>query len=152
MNQRNDRPDLSGLTVLVIEDDADSREVLRVALQSHGASVLEAEEVMTAQECVRSLTVNLIVTDLALPGRDGAAFLKWLRQQPHDKGGNLPAIAVTAFDTRFPPTEVIGWAAYLRKPVDPNELVKTIAEILRLPGSAEGSSQSSAHSPASYSR
>ena len=51
-------------------------------------AVLEAEEVMTAQECVRRLKVNLIVTDLVLPGRDGAAFLKWLRQQPHDTGGN----------------------------------------------------------------
>ena len=84
MSAHRYRPDLSGFTVLVIEDDADARELLRVALQSHGASVLEAEEVMTAQECVRRLKVNLIVTDLVLPGRDGAAFLKWLRQQPHD--------------------------------------------------------------------
>ena len=88
MSAHRYRPDLSGFTVLVIEDDADARELLRVALQSHGASVLEAEEVMTAQECVRRLKVNLIVTDLVLPGRDGAAFLKWLRQQPHDTGGN----------------------------------------------------------------
>lgn len=139
MSAHTDRPDLSGLTVLVIEDDADARELLRVALQSHGASVLEAEEVMTAQECVRRLKVNLIVTDLVLPGRDGAAFLKWLRQQPHDAGGNLPVIAVTAFDKRFPPTEVSGWAAYLRKPVDPDALVRTIADILSLPGGVKDS-------------
>jgi CheY-like chemotaxis protein len=127
------RPDLSGLTVLVIEDDADCREVFHEALQSHGARVLEAEEVMTAQECVRSLKIDLVVTDLALPGRDGTTFLKWLRQQPHDKGGDLPAIAVTAFDKRFPPTEVTGWAAYLRKPVRPDDLVRTIADLLRGP-------------------
>ena len=94
---------------------------------------------MTAQECVRRLKVNLIVTDLVLPGRDGAAFLKWLRQQPHDTGGNLPAIVVTAFDERFPPTEVSGWAAYLRKPVDPDALVRTIADILSLPGGVKDS-------------
>jgi CheY-like chemotaxis protein len=127
------RPDLSGLTVLVIEDDADCREVFHETLQAHGARVLEAEEVMTAQECVRSLKVDLVVTDLALPGRDGTTFLKWLRQQPHDKGGDVPAIAVTAFDKRFPPTEVTGWAAYLRKPVRPDDLVRTIADLLNRP-------------------
>jgi CheY-like chemotaxis protein len=127
------RPDFSGLTVLVVEDDADCREVLHEVLQSHGASVLEAEEVMTAQECVRSLKIDLIVTDLALPGRDGATFLKWLRQQPHDKGGALPAIAVTAFDKRFPREEVTGCAAYLKKPVPPDHLVQTIADILNRP-------------------
>ena len=133
MNSDRARPDLCGLTVLVVEDDADNRELLRVALQSHGANVLEAEEVMTAQECVRSLKVDLVVTDLALPGRDGASLLKWLRGQPRERGGCLPAIAVTAFDQRFPPTELTGWAAYLRKPLDPYLLVTTIAEVLNLP-------------------
>ncbi len=133
VNSNAGRPDLFGLTVLVVEDDADNREMLRVALQCHGASVLEAEEVMTAQECVRSLKVDLVVTDLALPGRDGASFLKWLRERPREQGGCLPAIAVTAFDQRFPPTEVTGWAAYLRKPLDPHQLVTTIAEVLNLP-------------------
>jgi CheY-like chemotaxis protein len=128
-------PDLCGLTVLVVEDNAENRELLRVALQSHGANVLEAEEVMTAQECVRRLKVDLVVTDLALPGRDGASFLKWLRAQPREAGGCLPAIAVTAFDQRFPPTELSGWAAYLRKPLDPYQLVTTIAEVLNLPRS-----------------
>ena len=135
VNPNGADPDLCGLTVLVVEDDAENRELLRVALQSHGANVLEAEEVMTAQECVRRLKVDLVVTDLALPGRDGASFLKWLRAQPREAGGCLPAIAVTAFDQRFPPTELSGWAAYLRKPLDPYQLVTTIAEVLNLPRS-----------------
>jgi CheY-like chemotaxis protein len=132
---RNGAPDLSGLTVLVVEDDPESRDLFRTILQSRGATVLEAEEVLTAQEWVRSLKVDLIVTDLALPGRDGASLLKWLREQPGARGGTLPAIAVTAYDKRYPPTEVTGWAAYFRKPLDPDELVQTIAAILRGPGS-----------------
>jgi CheY-like chemotaxis protein len=135
VNSNDAHPDLCGLTVLVVEDDSDNRELLRVALQAHGASVVEAEEVMTAQACVRQLKIDLIVTDLALPGRDGASLLKWLRAQPREAGGCLPAIAVTAFDQRFPPTEVSGWAAYLRKPLDPHQLVTTIAEVLNLPKS-----------------
>jgi CheY-like chemotaxis protein len=131
---RHRHPDLSRLTVLVIEDDADCREAFQAALQSHGAHVLEATEVMTAQECVRSLKVDLVVTDLMLPGRDGAAFLKWLRARSADQGGHIPAIAVTAFDKRFPPAEVPGWTAYLRKPVRPDDLLRTVAEVLHLPG------------------
>ena len=46
----------------------------------------------------------------------------------------MPAIAVTAYDKRYPPTDVTGWAAYFRKPVDPEELVKTINAIVRGPG------------------
>jgi CheY-like chemotaxis protein len=136
VNSNGVEPRLSGLTVLVVEDDADNRELLRVALQSHGADVVEAEEVMTAQACVRQQKLDVVVTDLALPGRDGASFLKWLRAQPREAGGCLPAIAVTAFDQRFPPTQLTGWAAYLRKPVDPHQLVTTIADVLNLPRSA----------------
>jgi DNA-binding response OmpR family regulator len=131
---RTSLPDFSALTVLIVEDDADSRHLLREVLESCGAAVLEAEDVRTAEEYVSTLKMDLIVTDLALPGRDGASFLKWLREQPPDKGGTLPAIAVTAYDKRFPPTALSGWAAYFRKPLDPDEFVRTIAAILRRPG------------------
>jgi CheY-like chemotaxis protein len=87
---------------------------------------------------IRSHKLDVIVTDLMLPGRDGAAFLRWLRDQPHDRGGAVPAIAVTAYGKRYPATEVTGWAAYLQKPFDPDELVKTIAAILNLPRPRQG--------------
>lgn len=126
-------PDLSALTVLVIEDDPDSRELMRAILESCGAGVLEADNVPTAQEYVGTLRVDLVVTDLALPGADGASFLRWLREQPSERGGTLPAIAVTAYDQRYPPAEVPGWAAYFRKPIQPDEFLRTIADIMRPP-------------------
>jgi CheY-like chemotaxis protein len=128
------RPDFSALAVLVVEDDADSRDLMREVLQSCGATVLAAEDVGTAQRYVSTAKLDLIVTDLALPGVDGASFLTWLREQPSDRGGNLPAVAVTAYHERYPPTNVAGWAAYFRKPLDPHDLVRTIAAILRRPG------------------
>ena len=130
---RKSSPDLSGLTILVVEDDADSRNLLRDVLRSRGATVVEAEEVLTAQEYIRNLKVDLVVTDLALPGRDGVWLLKWLREQPRERGGTLPAIAVTAYDKRYPPTDLSGWAAYFGKPLDLGELVRTIAAILTRP-------------------
>ena len=124
-------PDFSDLTVLIVEDDADSRDLLREVLQACGAIVLEADNVRTAKECVSTLKTNLIVTDLALPGDDGASFLRWLREQPRDRGGTLPVIAVTAYSKDFPPTEVSGWAAYFKKPLNIDEFVNTIAAILK---------------------
>jgi DNA-binding response OmpR family regulator len=132
--------ELSGLTVLVVEDDTDSRELLRDVLQSRGATVLEAAEVLTAQEWIRTARVDVVVTDLALPGRDGVSLLKWLRDQPAERGGALPAIAITAYDKRYPPVEVSGWAAYFRKPLDLDEIVRTIGTILRPPSDRDSSS------------
>ena|SRR3989442_13560194 len=99
-NLRRNRPDLSALTWTIMRRVASSCELL----QSHGARVLEADDVRAAEGMVSTPKVDLIITDLAMPGRDGAAFLKWLREQPRDKGGALPAIAVTAYDKRSRPS------------------------------------------------
>lgn len=123
-------PDFSGLVVLVVEDDADSREFLRAVLERCGARVIEADNVPAARQYVETLKVNLIVTDLALPGEDGAALLKWLRGQPAEKGGAIPAIAVTAYYENYPPAQLSGWAAYFQKPLQIEQLVNTIAAIL----------------------
>jgi DNA-binding response OmpR family regulator len=124
--------------VVVVEDDADSRHLLYEVLQSCGATVLGAEDVRTAQRYFSTVKLDLVVTDLALPGLDGVAFLRWLREQPRARGGNVPVIAVTAYAERYPPTDVTGWAAYFRKPLNPTDLVRTIAAILRRPGPALG--------------
>ena len=56
--------------------------------------------------------LDLLVTDLGLPGETGAAFLSWLRMQPRDRGGSLPAVAVTGYPNEFPARRVGGFAAY----------------------------------------
>ena len=127
------RPDFSNRSVLIIEDDPDSREFLREVLTSCRATVLETDNVATAKDCVSNSKFDLIVTDLALPGEHGAAFLKWLRKQPREKGGDTLAIAVTAFYEDYPPANVTGWAAYLQKPVDPELFVRTVADLLKIP-------------------
>jgi len=129
----SDLPDFSGLLVLVVEDDTDSREFLRTVIERCGARVIEADNVPTARQYVETLKVDLIITDLALPGEDGARFLKWLRAQPAEKGGAIPAIAVTAYYESYPPTQLSGWAAYFQKPLQIEQLLDTIAAILGRP-------------------
>jgi CheY-like chemotaxis protein len=73
------------------------------------------------------------VTDLALPGEDGAEFLKWLRRQPRERGGSTLAVTVTAFYEDYPPANVAGWAAYFQKPIEIQQFVTTIADLMRIP-------------------
>ena len=124
-------PDFSGLLFLVVEDDADSREFLRTVLERCGARVVEADNVRTARQYIETLKIDLLVTDLALPHEDGAALLKWLRGLPAERGGAIPAIAVTGYYEKFPPAQLSGWAAYFQKPLQIEQLVETIAAILR---------------------
>lgn len=127
------RPNFSGLSILVVDDDKDNRTFLSEVLRACDAIVLEAENVAMAKAYVSTHPLNLVVTDLALPGEDGATFLKWLRQQPRERGGRIPAVVVTAFYEEYPLAEVPGWAAYFQKPVDMNQFVETVATILKVP-------------------
>ena len=126
-------PDFSRLTMLLVEDDLDSRQFLCEVLRACGATVLDTDNVAKAKEIVTSTRLDLIVTDLALPGEDGAAFLKWLRTPGRDKSRAVPVIAVTGFYETYPPAEVCGWAAYIQKPVGIEDFVRTIAAILKIP-------------------
>ena len=126
-------PNFGGLSILVVDDDKDNRAFLSEVLRACDAIVLDTDNIATAKAYVSAHKLNLVVTDLALPGEDGATFLKWLRQQPREQGGRIPAIVVTAFSEDYPLSEVLGWAAYFQKPVDMNQFLETVATILKVP-------------------
>jgi CheY-like chemotaxis protein len=136
------RPNFSSLTFLVVDDHEDGRMVLSEVLRACGATVLEASNIPTAKAYFRTRKLDLVVTDLALPGEDGAMFLKWLREQPREQGGGVAAVAVTAYYEDYPPTAIAGWAAYLQKPVELGHFVQTIAAILGIPRGAVPDTQS----------
>ena len=133
-------PNFTSLRILVVDDDKDNRTFLGEVLRACDAIVLEADNIATAKSCVSTHKLNLVVTDLALPGENGATFLKWLRQQPREQGGRIPAVVVTAFSEDYPLSEVPGWAAYFQKPVDMNQFLETVATILKVPRDLETSS------------
>src|SRR5262249_15810555 len=96
-DKENSLPDFSPLTMLIGEADLDSRQFLCEILRACGATVVDTDNVAKAKEIVSSTKLDLIVTDLALPGEDGAAFLTWLRAPGRDKSRAVPVIAVTGF-------------------------------------------------------
>ena len=133
------RPDFSRHSILIVDDEPDGREFLAQVLEDCGATVTRADDIAAAKDYVSSSKFDLIVTDLALPGEDGAEFLRWLRKQPRDRGGATLAVTVTAFHEDYPPANVSGWAAYFQKPIEIQQFVTTIADILRVPRGDAGS-------------
>jgi signal transduction histidine kinase len=121
-------PTLASVRVLLVDDDADAREVVAEMLQRHHATVSKAESAERALELVDSIGPDILVTDLAMPERDGFSLLRDLRRLPPDRRGNIPAIALTAYarpEDRAK-TFAAGFHAHLSKPVDPDALVMAI--------------------------
>ncbi len=118
-------------TILVAEDSADTRAVLRRALASYGYQVIEATDGREAVEVAASECPDLVLMDLNMPVMDGLAATERIREL-RDKCGNVPIVAVTAFDTYGIKEAALeaGCNAYLLKPLDLDELESVIARLL----------------------
>ncbi len=130
-------PDLSGLVILVVEDNFDALNLMRAILDTAGAHPLLATHTGQAREYLRTRKPHLILCDLNLPGEDGAHFIQWLRERTPAEGRDVPAIAITAHYEDFPVGAARGFTAYLRKPLQMERLCRTIAALCgRDPGDA----------------
>ena len=129
-----DRRPLLDRRILVVEDDADSREVLQLFLEQSGARVASAESAHSAFEILtrhpRELP-DLIISDLAMPEEDGYSLMSRIRQMSREEGGAIPAIALSAFTTVESKQKAFesGFQLYSTKPFEPDRLV---ADILQL--------------------
>lgn len=118
-----ERPvDLTGVRVLVIEDDDLTADVLARMASSFGASVTLARDGHAAVEAVARAAPDVILCDLRLPGMDGFQFMDWLRAQP--EVARIPVVAVTALasDADVMRTWTAGFAGHLVKPFDRSTL------------------------------
>jgi len=123
---------LVDLTVLVVEDDADARELMQAALEQRGARVFTAESVARAFELLQGTMPDLIISDIAMPEEDGVGFIKRLRALPPESAGQVPAIAVSAYAGSSDRSRALsaGFDHYLHKPVDFDELEAAIDSVI----------------------
>lgn len=122
---------LAGVHVLLVEDEPDSRELLKAALEYTGALVTEASTARGALNILRSITPDVLVTDIVMAHEDGFWLLREVRAL--ERGVRIPAVAVTALsghDQRRRMAEA-GFQAQLTKPVDPWELCAIVADLAR---------------------
>ncbi|HEX6243383.1 MAG TPA: PAS domain S-box protein [Polyangiales bacterium] len=123
--------ELSGLKVLVLDDEQDAREVVQLVLQQGGAHVTVASTVAEALEAVRTFRPDVVVSDIGLPEEDGYVFISKLRALSREDGGRTPAVALTAYaraeDRRR--ALVAGFQNHAAKPIEPQELVMVVANL-----------------------
>jgi signal transduction histidine kinase/CheY-like chemotaxis protein/PAS domain-containing protein len=124
--------DLAGVSVLVVDDEPDARELVRRVLSECGASVHLASDAAAAMVLVQRERPDTLVSDIGMPGTDGYQLLRKLRELGAERGGALPAIALTAFARSEDRTRALraGFLAHVAKPVEPAELVATVASVV----------------------
>lgn len=111
-------PSFLGKAILVVEDHEDSRDLLATSFRLIGARVFAVGSLNEAQRAFARYTPDLVVCDLKLPDGTGLEFVVWLRALTKSRGRDVPCIALTGFEQRFPEASAVGFDAYLRKPVD----------------------------------
>ena len=125
---------LGHVTVLLVEDDPDNREVLRRLLEQHDAAVIATGSPAEALEMMPTVRPNVLVSDIGLPEIDGYELMRRVRRIDAESGGGVPAIALTAHASTADRTRALraGFQAHIAKPVSPSELVATIASLAGL--------------------
>ncbi|TAK28979.1 MAG: response regulator [Myxococcaceae bacterium] len=129
-------PEMVGLRVLVVEDEPDTRNLLVMLLELCHAQVVSAASAAEARELVARGAPDLIISDIGMPGGDGYALIRDVRAMPDDRGGRVPAVALTAYARAEDRARALraGFDEHLPKPVEPRELVRVIASLARANG------------------
>jgi signal transduction histidine kinase/ActR/RegA family two-component response regulator len=122
---------LAGLTVLIVDDEPDARELVRSVLSEAGADVVLAASAAEGLACVQTHRPDLLVSDIGMPDRDGYQFIRSVRDLGSACGGRTPAIALTAFARSEDRTRAMlaGYQVHMSKPIEPQELVATISSL-----------------------
>jgi len=125
---------LKGVRVLVVEDDPDTLELLRFILDRRGAEVNTAASTREALDVMEHWLPTALVSDLAMPEQDGYELIGRIRSRGSEQGGNIPAVAVSAYTRTEDRIRALsaGFQMHLPKPVDPEELVATVASLAGL--------------------
>ena len=124
---------LNGVRVLAIDDDEDALSLLRVVLETAGADVTTLSSAAAGLEQIETIRPDAVIVDLGMPGMDGFEFITRLRVASDPQIRDVPAAALTAFARSDDRTKALrsGFEMHLAKPVDPAELVASVATLVR---------------------
>ncbi len=120
---------VKGLWALVVDDNADSLELVSVILEGYGIQVLKAESASEALKAIAQIFPNILISDIAMPGEDGYELIRQIRVLESEQKRFLPAIALTAYAGEEERTRALeaGFQVHVLKPVEPSELVAAVA-------------------------
>ncbi|MDZ7956253.1 ATP-binding protein [Nostoc sp. DedQUE09] len=124
---------LNGLQILVVDDNADTRELIAFILEQSGGQVTAVSSVSEALEALERLKPHVMVSDIGMPDEDGYSLIRKLRAQETEQGEKILAVALTAFarEEEHKLALQAGFQVHLSKPVEPEELVKVVANLTK---------------------
>jgi PAS domain S-box-containing protein len=122
---------LDGLRILVVEDDADTRELLKTILERCGATVRAVESSNAALAEMTQGIPDVLISDIGMPGESGYDLIKKIRSLDPERGGRVPAVALTAYAGAADRRRALlaGFQTHLAKPVEPDELLAVVASL-----------------------
>jgi CheY-like chemotaxis protein len=127
---------LDGLCVLVVDDEADTREMLRAGLGHCGAEVTTAGSAAEALSGIRQSPPDVLISDIGMPEEDGYALIRKVRELPAGRSGRIPAIALTAYARTEDRLQALraGYQMHVTKPVELTELAAVVASLAKREG------------------
>lgn len=122
----------NGLQALLVDDDRDSRELIAFLLEQHGARVTQANSASEALSSLGQAKFHLLISDIGMPDIDGYTLIRQIRKQSPDRGGEIPAIALTAYAGEGDRQQALaaGFQQHISKPIEPEVLMQAILNIL----------------------
>ena len=123
---------LKDFQVLVVDDEPDVRDLMTVILEDRGAKVTTVGSAKEALAALQKLQLNIIVSDIGMPEEDGYSLIRQIRKLPPEAGGQIPAIALTAYASAEDRNAAIaaGFNRHIAKPIDSTELTLAIAHLV----------------------
>jgi len=124
--------DLRGLKVLVVDDEADMRDLLAFILKQRQAQVQVSNSASEALAAFETFQPDLLISDIGMPIMDGYTLMQQVRLRSPEQGGQIPAIALTAYAGELDQKQAlaVGFQQHLAKPVEPDDLIQTIVTLL----------------------
>ncbi|WP_017315250.1 response regulator [Mastigocladopsis repens] len=131
-------PILDGVRILVVDDEADTRDFLVAAIEMCGGEVIAVSSVVEAIQVISQQRLDVLVSDIGMPGEDGYSLIRKVRTLPKEQGGEIPAVALTAYaraEDRMRSLSA-GFQMHLSKPVEPDKLATVVASLVNNTGSS----------------
>ena len=124
---------LEGLRILVVDDELDSREFISFVLEQDGAEVIQVPSAIEALQIFPNIQPDILVSDIGMPEMDGYMLLGEIRKMQPEAGGNVPAIALTAYAGELDRKQAlsVGFHSHIAKPVEPDNFIATVLEITK---------------------
>jgi CheY-like chemotaxis protein len=122
---------LKGISILIVEDDTDTRDLLRVLLESDGGLVVTTASVKEALSAYDRRRPDVVVADIGMPEYNGYTLIGRIRARDREHGSIVPAIALTAYATSMDRDTVLsaGFQLHMPKPFEPDKLITAIVDL-----------------------